>query len=122
MSTRDARLSPQERAALASLEAAAVADDPQFAARLRGSPLFRLQAAAPRLWAWLVGQWRALLRNPWWGVPLTVTGFILMVLGLPVSGWVSGTGAVMAAVGMGLGAETLDRSWERRRAETRDRE
>lgn len=116
MSIRDARLSPQERAALANLEAAAAADDPQFAARLRGSPLFRLQATIPRLFAWLVGQWRALLRNLWWGVPLAAAGFVLMVAGLSVSGWVSGTGAVMAALGLGLGAESLSRWGERRKA------
>lgn len=116
MSIRDARLSPQERAALASLEAAAVADDPQFAARLRGSPLFRVHAAVPRLMAWLVGQWRALMRNPWWGVPMAVAGFVLMLVGLSVSGWLSATGAVLAAVGMVLGAETVRQMWERRPA------
>jgi hypothetical protein len=115
MSTGDARLSPQERAALAGLEAAAAADDPEFAARLRGSPMFRFKAAAPRLAALAVGQWRALMRHGIWGVPLTVIGFVFMVLGLSVGAWLAIGGALMATVGLRLVAQWVSALVDRRR-------
>ena len=115
MSTRDARLSPQERAALANLEAAAVADDPQFAARLRGSPMFRVRASAPRLLAFTVGQWRAALHHAWWGCPLTVVGFVLMVLGLSVGMALGLVGALVATAGLRLNAQMLYDALQARR-------
>jgi hypothetical protein len=115
MSTGDARLSPQERAALASLEAAAAADDPEFAARLRGSSIFRFKTVAPRLAALGVGQWRALMRHGIWGVPLTVIGFVFMVLGLSVGAWLAVGGALLAAVGLRLLAQFITAFLERRR-------
>jgi hypothetical protein len=117
MSTRDARLSQQERAALANLEAAAVADDPQFAARLRGSALFRVKAGVPRLAAMLVGYWRALLRNGWWGAPIAVLGLGLMILGMSNSIWLSIAGAGLAAFGLRLVAQAADDVWRRKRSE-----
>lgn len=118
MSTRDARLSPKERAALANLEAAAAADDPQFAARLRGSPLFRIKTAAPRFVALMVGQWRALLRHGWWGLPITAAGLVLMVLGLVEGLWMAAGGAVLATVGLRLAVHAVEQRWRRRRSES----
>jgi hypothetical protein len=115
MSTGDARLSPQERAALAGLEAAAAADDPEFAARLRGTSLFRFKAAAPRLAALLVGQWRALMRHGIWGIPLALIGFVFMVLGLSVGAWLAVGGALVATVGLRLLAQLASGFVERRR-------
>jgi hypothetical protein len=115
VSTRDARLSAQERAALANLEAAAAADDPEFAARLRGSPMFRFKAAIPRLAALAVGQWRALMRHGLWGIPLTVVGFLFMVLGLSAGAWLSIGGALVAALGLRLIAHWATAITARRR-------
>jgi Protein of unknown function (DUF3040) len=116
VSTQDARLSPQERAALANLEAAAAAADPQFAARLRGSPLFRIKAAVPRLVALTVGQWRALLRHSWWGAPLTIFGFVLMILGLSTGLTIGVVGAMVSTCGLRLVVQAASESWARRRA------
>lgn len=82
---------------LAALEARAVAEDPQLAARLRGSGRWRLQAVhleLPRL--------PAPLRSRWWGVPLALTGLLLAMLAVATSAAVAGAGAVMAAAGLYL--------------------
>ncbi|MGH9056195.1 MAG: DUF3040 domain-containing protein [Acidimicrobiales bacterium] len=110
MSTRDdASLTAQERAALARLEATAVADDPQLAARLKG-PMFRLRLAAhhPELPAWLHSPW---LRHRWWGALAAVAGLVMMLWGLSTT-WVLGVvGALAAAFGLWLIAGAVDRRW-----------
>ncbi|HET9076553.1 MAG TPA: hypothetical protein VFN68_06455 [Acidimicrobiales bacterium] len=108
MSAPDARLSAAERAALAGLEAAAAAADPHLAARLRGVPgtrwrllLTSVQPAALRLWHLLLG-----LR--WWGVPITLGGLALTVLGLGTGLAVSVLGAVIALAGLRVLAEMVE--------------
>ena len=108
MSTRDdARLSPQERAALASLEAAAVADDPQLAARLKGSNR-RLRSLLPIPPAFLLGKWRSLLRHGWWGGPVAVVGIVMILLGLPFGMPLSLVGVAAACIGLRLVAQAVD--------------
>jgi hypothetical protein len=95
-------LTAEERAALASLEAAAVADDPQFAAKLRGSILFRLRAVAPRVPAVLAGYWRAVLIHAWWGGPVMLAGLLMMWVGLSTSLAASLIGALVTTLGIRL--------------------
>jgi hypothetical protein len=104
MGTRDdASLTAQERAALAHLEAAAAADDPQLAAWLRGPGGLRLLKLLPKVPAWI--------RNRWWGGPIVVLGLALIVLSMS-AGWLVGlVGAVMATVGLWLLAEAIRLRW-----------
>ena len=102
MSTRDdARLTAQERAALSSLEALAAADDPQFAARLRGpgrwsGALRRAGMRALSAWA-LMPAW---LSSRWVAVPAVVVGLALVVAGLSL-GWAVGVlGALLTTGGL----------------------
>lgn len=104
MSTRDdARLTAEERAALSNLEAIAMADDPQLAARLRGPSRWHPLNAVARLhltarWA-RVPSWAYEL---WFCVPAVVVGLALAVLSLAV-GWELGAlGGVLAACGLAL--------------------
>jgi Protein of unknown function (DUF3040) len=92
MSTRDESLNARERAALASLEAQAVADDPVLARRLRGSSRFRLLTNVPTIPAWL---WQS-----WWGAPVAVLGLVLVVLSLSTGFVVGLIGALMATAGL----------------------
>lgn len=107
MSTPDARLNAAERAALADLEAAAVAADPGLAARLRGGIGWRAGPALRSAHRRLARAWGVLLHAGWWGVPLAVAGFLLMVLGLGTTLALSATGAVMAAVGLRIVADMV---------------
>ena len=93
MSTRDdPSLTARERAALASLEAQAAAEDPTLARRLRGSSPFGLVTKVPRIPAWL---WQS-----WWGAPVAVLGLVLVGLS-PSTGLVVGlVGALMLAAGL----------------------
>ncbi len=93
MSTRDdASLTARERAALASLEAQAHAEDPTLARRLRGSSPFGLVTKVPRIPAWL---WQS-----WWGAPVAVLGLLLVGLS-PSTGFVVGlVGALMLVAGL----------------------
>lgn len=93
MSTRDdASLTARERAALASLEAQAAAEDPTLARRLRGSNPLGLVTKVPRIPAWL---WQS-----WWGGPVAVIGLVLVVLS-PSTGFVVGlVGALMLTAGL----------------------
>ena len=114
MSTRDdARLTAQERAALASLEAAAVADDPQLASRLKGSTHYRLKSLLPIPPAFLLGKWRSLLRNGWWGAPVVALGLMMVVLGLSFGLPLSVLGAAATCVGLRLLAQAVDDRWHR---------
>jgi Protein of unknown function (DUF3040) len=101
MSTRDdASLSARERAALASLEAQAAAEDPQLSRRLRGSNRFRLVTRVPRIPAWL---WQS-----WWGAPVAVIGLALMVLSASTGLVVGLVGAVTATAGLRMLAGAIE--------------
>ena len=107
MSTRDdATLSARERAALASLEAMAAAEDPQLASRLRGSSRFRLVTYLPAIPAWF--------RSSWWGGPVAVAGLLLMVLGLSAGLAVGVVGAVAMTVGLRMMVGVIGRRWTSR--------
>jgi hypothetical protein len=104
MSTRDdASLSDRERAALASLEAVAAADDPQLAKRLRGTTRFHLARHLPRIPAWL--------RGDWWAAPLLIVGLALVAAGLSTTVVLSGIGAVLIAGGLYVLVGLLQRRW-----------
>jgi hypothetical protein len=104
MSTRDdASLTAKERAALASLEATAAAEDPQLASRLRGSRQLRLFTRLPAIPPWL--------RSTWWGIPALVVGLALIILSLSVSVVLGFVGAVLAAAGLWMLAGMIDRRW-----------
>ena len=105
MRTPDARLSAAERAALADLEAAAAAADPHLAARLRGTAVTRIRTLLPRLLPGLAAGWSRVLSIRWWGVPVTVAGLALMVLGVSAGLAVSLVGVVATAVGLRVLAE-----------------
>ena len=109
MSAPDARLSAAEQAALADLEAAAVAADPQLAARLKGAPAPRVGTLLPRLRPELLRLWAAFLGIGWWAVPLTLAGLGLAVLGLSAGLAVSVGGALVAAAGLRALAELVER-------------
>lgn len=100
MSTPDARLSAAERAALADLEAAATAADPGLAALLRGGASRRIRSDLQAVRAGLTKAAAAVAGAGWWGVPITVLGVLLMVLGLSAAIAVSFVGAVVAAIGL----------------------
>src|SRR3984957_3135722 len=87
----DATLSPQERAALAGLEARAAADDPALAASLRGTDRFKL--TVPSWLPPLVGQL-------WVGPVLLVAGILLTLLSLSVSLVLGIFGALVMAAGI----------------------
>jgi hypothetical protein len=92
MSTRDESLNARERAALANLEAQAVADDPLLARRLRGSGRHRLVTSMPTIPAWL---WQS-----WWGAPVAVLGLVVVVLSLSTGFVVGLIGALMTTAGL----------------------
>jgi hypothetical protein len=102
--TPDARLSAAERAALAHLEAAAAAEDPRLAARLRGAPAARLRWLAfgflPLLVAHLSVPRAAWARSGWWGVPVLAGGFGLMIAGLTFGLALAVVGALVATAGL----------------------
>ena len=118
MSTPDARLSAAERAALADLEAAAAADDPRLASRLRGTSVTRVRSIMARLLPRLAVTWSRLLAARWWGVPLTVAGLALMVLGVSGGLAASVVGIVTSAVGLRILAEMAAARSRRKRSET----
>lgn len=101
MSTRDdARLTAQERAALSSLEANAIADDPQLAARLRGPGRWTLSAHRVRLQVSLRPGIPAWAFKLWFAIPAVVLGLVLAVLGVTLGWGVGVGGAVLAAAGL----------------------
>src|SRR5690242_2165083 len=104
MSTRDdASLTAKERAALASLEAMAAAEDPQLASRLRGSRQLRLFTRLPAIPAWL--------RSTWWGIPALVVGLVLVILSLSVSVVLGFAGALLVTAGLWMVVGIVDRRW-----------
>ncbi len=112
MGTRDdARLTAQERVALAGLESAAAADDPQLAARLKGSNAIWLRSSLLRPSAFLVGRWRRLLRRGWWGLPMIAAGLLLVTIGMSVGFACGLVGALTVTVGLRLVAQAVEDSW-----------
>lgn len=115
MNTPDARLSAAERAALADLEAAAVAADPGLAAHLRGGAAWRLAPVLVAVRVWLERARGYLLRGRWWGIPLALAGLFLMGLGLSAGLAVSLAGAAMATLGLWMLGQMVDRKFRARR-------
>ena len=107
MSTPDARLSAAERAALANLEAAAAAEDPHLASRLKGSPASKIKTVAPIVLSYLVGRWRSLLRLGWWGGLVALAGMALIVLGLGSGLVIAVFGAIVCAAGLRILAQAV---------------
>ncbi|MGC8513785.1 MAG: DUF3040 domain-containing protein [Acidimicrobiales bacterium] len=112
--TPDARLSAAERAALADLEAAALADDPVFASRLRGTPVSEAMRAVSSARLVLRRGWVRLLCVRWWGLVMVVAGLAAVIGGLAVSLAVSLAGVAVSGVGLRVLAEiVVDRSVRR---------
>jgi len=104
MSTRDdPSLTAKERAALASLEATAAAEDPQLASRLRGSRRLRLFTRMPAIPTWL--------RSMWWGVPVLAVGLALVILSLSVNLVLGFVGVALAGAGLWMVVRIVDRRW-----------
>lgn len=114
--TPDARLSAAERAALAHLEAAASAEDPQFAARLRGSTSARLRAVRPIALAVFIASWRWLLQLGWRALILVASGLALMMWGLGSGLALSLVGVAACTVGLWVLAAMAEAGWEGRRS------
>lgn len=103
-------LTAQERAALASLEERAAADDPRLADHLRGLRRKERLRAVPVAMrkpdlTWLattVGRVWASMRPAVWGPLLTVAGLAAVVLGLSVSLVLSLVGVALASLGLAL--------------------
>ncbi len=114
-------LTAQERAALASLEARAVADDPGLASHLRGlRSKERLRGLPKRDLTWATSAasrfWLS-MRPAVWGPLLTVAGLVVVVLGLAVSLALSVLGVALAVTGLGLSARLAAGRLERFRDE-----
>jgi Protein of unknown function (DUF3040) len=108
MSTRDdARLTAQERAALANLEAAATADDPQLASRLRGSAVARLDEIVFRLRSSAASAARTLQARAWLGLPLAIVGLVLVVAGMQAGLALGLAGALVTTGGLLLVAQKV---------------
>jgi hypothetical protein len=104
MSTRDdASLTARERAALASLEALAAAEDPQLAHRLRGSGRIHLSWRVPRV--------PDRFRTAWWGGPVVLVGLALMVLSLGTTLVLGVAGAGLATFGLWLVVVAIAPAW-----------
>jgi Protein of unknown function (DUF3040) len=100
MSSRDSRLSAEERAALAHLEAAASADDPHLASRLRGSGVNRISLLTSGIRRDLVSLGRRLVALGWWGSLLALVGLALIILAVSVGAWLALAGALILIVGL----------------------
>lgn len=104
MSTRDdSRLTAEERAVLANLEATATAADPQLAARLRGPSRWKLVASVPVLPGWI--------RSLWLAVPAILAGLVLAAVSLSTSLAVGVTGAGIVAAGLWSLVAAAERRW-----------
>lgn len=90
------------------LEAAAAAEDPHLASRLKGSPASRLRAVAPVVYSYLRGLSARVLRLRWWGVPVSIAGLALVVLGMAAGLAVSIAGALVAAAGLRMLAQIVE--------------
>jgi hypothetical protein len=108
MSTRDeARLTAQERAAFAGLEAAAAADDPQLAKRLRGSNGIWVRSVLTRGSRWAAMAWQRLVHLGWWGIPVALVGLLLVVVSMSVGLPLGLAGALIATLGLYLVARAV---------------
>ena len=105
--TPDARLSAAERAALADLEAAALADDPIFASRLKGSRSSEAKRVIAHAQKYVRHGWLGVLRLRWWGLLLVVIGFAAVLGGMSVATPISLGGALLAGVGLRVLAEIV---------------
>jgi hypothetical protein len=104
MSTRDdASLTARERAALASLEAMAAAEDPQLARRLRGSSRLGWLPALPPMPAWC--------RRSWWGGPVALLGLVVMVLSVSAGLWLGIAGAALTTAGLRMLIGAIELRW-----------
>jgi membrane-bound ClpP family serine protease len=61
-----------------------------------------------------MGRWHIAMRHGWWGVPLLVVGFVLMVVGLSAGALVSVAGAVISVVGLRLVLHVAHQRWSAR--------
>jgi Protein of unknown function (DUF3040) len=113
VSTQEVRLSAEERAALASIEAKAAAEDPQLAALLKGSSRQWVHAVPRRVGGIVMSGWRALVSHGWWGFLIAAIGLALMATAMSAGLIVGLVGAVLAAAGLRLGFQALD-EWRRR--------
>jgi hypothetical protein len=108
MSTRDdARLTAQERAAFAGLEAAAAADDPQLAKRLRGSNGIWIRSVLTRISRIAAAGSHRLLNLGWWGIPIALVGLVLVVVSMSAGLLLGVVGAVISTVGLYLVARAI---------------
>ena len=113
--TPDARLSAAERAALADLEAAALADDPTFASRLKHDRATDVRRAFHTVTRIVSRAWVRVLCLRWWGLVTMVAGLAAVVAGLSISILVSIAGTLVAGVGLRILAEVVvDRNIRRR--------
>ncbi len=113
--TPDARLSAAERAALADLEAAALADDPTFASRLKHDRATDARRAVHAVNRIASRAWVRVLCLRWWGLVMMVAGLAAVVAGLSISILVSIAGTLVAGVGLRILAEVvIDRNVRRR--------
>jgi Protein of unknown function (DUF3040) len=100
MNARDSRLSAEERAALAHLEAAATADDPHLATRLRGSGSARLSLLGSKAHRDLSALGARVLGLGWWGLVVAAVGFAMIVLAVSTSLWLGVGGALITVTGL----------------------
>ena len=108
MSTRDdARLTAQERAAFAGLEAAAAADDPQLAKRLRGSNGVWIKSVVSRTTRIAAAGSQRLLHLGWWGIPIALVGLLLVVVSMSAGLALGVVGALISTFGLYLVARTI---------------
>jgi Protein of unknown function (DUF3040) len=108
MSTRDdARLTAQERAAFAGLEAAAAADDPQLAKRLRGSNGIWIRSVLSRVARIAAAGSQRLLNLGWWGIPIALVGLLLMVVSMSAGLFIGVVGALISTFGLYLVARAV---------------
>jgi hypothetical protein len=108
MSTRDeARLTAQERAAFAGLEAAAAADDPQLAKRLRGSSGIWVKSVVTRGTRWAAAGWQWIVHLGWWGIPVALVGLLLVVVSMSVGLPLGLAGTLIATLGLYLVARAI---------------
>ncbi len=113
MSTQEVRLSAEERAALASIEAKAAAEDPQLAALLKGSSRQWVHSVPQRVVGIVTSGWRALLSHGWWGFLMAAVGLALIAVSMSAGLVVGLVGAALAAAGLRLGFHAAD-DWRRR--------
>jgi len=114
MSTGDSRLSAEEQAALAHLEAAAAADDPHLDARLRGSAAARIGSLTSKAEGLLGTTARFVGLLGWWGIPLVIAGLAMIVLAVPTTVWIAVPGALLCVSGIAALVAMVERRLSRR--------